>query len=116
MPLQDLTPEKVRELYTQVGTRFGFDSSDWDTRDYVDISHLYIQPMYTISYVLSNDLALQIYQLEVDQPGQGLALYETLLSMQCSGILELANQLELQDPISADRLDALADLFGSGEF
>lgn len=116
MPLQDLTPEKVRELYTQVGTRFGFDSSDWDTRDYVDISHLYIQPMYTISYVLSNDLALQIYQQEVDQPGQGLALYETLLSMQCSGILELANQLELQDPISADRLDALADLFGSGEF
>lgn len=75
MEEEELTAENIHALYTQVGKEFGFDCMEWDTRDYVLVTHFFTEPMYIISYVVSNDAAFQLYELERSEPGAGVAKY-----------------------------------------
>lgn len=111
-----LTKENIMELYRQVGTDFGFDAFDWDPREFVTVIHFFTDPMYTVSYVVSNDLALQLYQLEQEDPGAGLALYEQILPSQESYILTFARDCGLESPFSEERLAAVATLFQKTSF
>ena len=107
----DLTPENVENLYKRVGTQFGFDVPDWNPREYVAILHLYTEPMYMISYVVSNDLAMQFYQMELEEPYSGLELYEESLISQESYILTFARDYGLKSPFDSARLEELRVLF-----
>jgi len=104
---KDLTAENVQALYEQIGQDFGLDSWDWDSQDYVLITHLYTNPMYLTSYVVSNDMALQIYQLEQAQPGSGLAVFQDCLLSQDSYILQFAQSYGLESPFAEGRLEAV---------
>lgn len=108
---EELTVQNLEALYEEIGKRFGFDSTQWDPRDYVTVLHLYTEPMYMISYVVSNDLALQFYQLEREQPGEGLRLYQRSLTSQDSYILAFAQDYGLQSPFTEDRMLQVKDLF-----
>ena len=79
LPAEELTPENIRELYAQVGEDFGFDSVEWDTREYVVLTHIYTEPMYLVSYVVSNDAAFQLYELEQAESGAGVEKYRGML-------------------------------------
>ena len=46
---------------------------------WIDIQHFFIAPFYVISYCISNDAALQIYQAEL-KDGSGLDVYRGLMS------------------------------------
>ncbi len=83
----DLTVENVQALYEQIGTNFGLSDLNWDSRDYVCIPHFFISPMYVISYVVSNDVALQLYRLEKAQAGKGLACLTESLTTTNTGIV-----------------------------
>lgn len=104
IPPQELSVESVRALYESVCLEFGFDSREWDSRDYVCVSHFLSYPMYMISYVACNDLALQIYQKELAERGSGLSLYERCLESQDSQILAFAEAYNLEDPLDPARL------------
>lgn len=106
-----LTAENVLALYAQIGSDFGLDSWDWDSRDFVTVTHFYTNPMYMISYVVSNDLAMQIYQRELESAGAGLSLYEQILSSQDSFLLTFAETYGLQSPFAEGRLQDAAKLF-----
>lgn len=106
-----LTVENVQALYRQIGAQFGFDQLEWDERDWVDVPHFFTNGMYVISYVLSNDLALQIYQLELEEKGKGLEVYEQIILSQETYILTFAETYGLMNPFSLDRLDALKALY-----
>ena len=67
--------------------------------------------MYMISYVVSNDLAMQIYQQELESTGAGLSLYEQILSSQDSFLLTFAETYGLQSPFAEGRLQDAAELF-----
>lgn len=108
---EDLTAENVQALYTDIGLRFGLDYWDWDPRDLVTVIHYYTHPMYIISYVVSNDLALQIYGLELAEAGQGLALYEKILESQDSYLLAFSETYGLKSPFNPERLEEQAALF-----
>ena len=101
---EELSAQSVRALYESIGLEFGFDSWAWDSRDYVCVSHFFGNPMYMISYVASNDLALQIYQTELQQEGSGLALYERCLESQDSHLLTFAETYNLENPLELSRL------------
>ena len=96
LPAGELTGENLLALYEQIGTAYGFESWDWDRRDLVTVPHFYEHPLYVISYVVSNDAALQLYQLELAAPGEGTRKFldhlatgeETLLSFLASAELE----------------------------
>ncbi len=106
----DLTVENVIALYDQIGSAFGFDSWGWDSRDFVCIPHLFIQPLYMISYVVSNDLALQIYQQELDESGAGLETYRKCLESQDTEMLAFAKAYGLKNPLSSSRVKSVAAL------
>ena len=106
-----LTAENVIDLFQTVGTQCGFDTISWDPREYVTVQHFYTDPMYVVSYVVSNDLALQIYQMELAQPGTGLRLYEQILPSQDSCLLAFAENNGLQSPFSDGRLQEVSKLF-----
>ena len=100
-----LTPEGIRALYEEVGLEFGFDSRNWDSREFVTINHFYTEPMYIISYVVSNDVAFQIYQKEKVSEGAGLEVYETCLGSEDSYLLWFADNYGLDSPFAPGRLE-----------
>lgn len=110
---EDLTVENVLALYEKIGLQFGFDSWNWDRRDFVTVGHFFTNPMYTISYVVSNDLAMQFYQMEIRQPGAGLELYEQCLTSQDSYIIQFAEDYGLVSPFAEGHLQTMAETFSS---
>ena len=106
-----LTVENVYALYEKIGTRFGFDVWGWDCRDFVVIGHFFTDPMYIISYVMSNDAALQLYQMEQKETGAGLALYEKELATQQTEFLAFLKEAGLESPLAVGRLDKVKQTF-----
>ena len=103
--------ENVQALYEDIGLRFGFDSWAWDSRDYVSVTHFFTNPMYLMGYVVSNDLAMQIYDLELGEAGAGLSLYEQCLESQESYIVCFAEQYGLESPFAPGRLEKVSAHF-----
>ena len=103
LPEEELTGQRVLELYEQVCAGYGFRSLDWDPRDMVTVPHFYEMPHYVISYVVSNDAAMQLYEMELQQPGTGAESFEQHLTTEAEGFLEFIREAELKSPF--DRID-----------
>ncbi len=101
---EDLTVEGIQQLYAQVCTAYGVDTEGWDSREYVCIPHFVESPMYIISYVVSNDAALQIYQKELQQTGMGLAVIEENLGSTEAYLLSFLTAAGLESPFDQGRL------------
>ena len=108
---EELTAENFQALYEKTCLEFGFDAFGFDPREYVAISHLYIGPMYMPSYVVSNDLAMQIYQLELDEEGKGLELYEECRYSQDAYLADFVDTYGLEDPLTPGRIKQVAEIF-----
>ena len=106
-----LTAENIMALYETTCADFGFESWDWDSRDFISVVHFFTEPMYMISYLVSNDLAIQFYQMEQTSPGTGLALYEQILQSEDSDIIVFAEAYGLESPFAENRPEALAGTF-----
>lgn len=101
----ELTAENVYALYAQIGMDFGFDTWGWDSRDFVMIGHYYTDPLYIVSYVVSNDAALQLYQMEIEESGSGLELYEEKLKTEQTYFLAFLEEAGLESPFATGRLE-----------
>ena len=112
MAPEALTAENIRALYSQVAGEYGL-SEIVDSRGYVNISHLFHSPMYVISYVVSNDAAMQLYQMERHQAGSGLSCYNTILSTQPTGFVAFVNEIGLESPFQEGHINAVKTLFES---
>ena len=110
LPEEELTAENIRKLFGQVGTAYGFDSWGFDSRSYVMVSHFFTSPMYVIGYVVSNDVALQIYEMELMQHGSGLACLENNLTTRHSGIVAFAEAAGLESPFAAGRMTRIKEI------
>ena len=111
---EDLTLENVNAMALACAREFGLES-EWgdayDSTSWVDISHFFQQPMYIISYIASDSLAIQFYEQELAQQGRGLELYED--AMELAGdteFMDLASELGLRDPLSAQQVQSIAKL------
>lgn len=100
LPAEELTAERINGLYTQICDNYGISSQ----MSYVLITHFYTNPMYVISYVLSNDAALQIYQLEKAESGAGLACYTGQLAGTESDFLTFLQYAGLESPFTVGRI------------
>ncbi|MBE6933830.1 MAG: hypothetical protein E7462_02085 [Ruminococcaceae bacterium] len=100
----ELTVENVLKIYEEVGTAFGFPVWGWDSRDFVLIGHFFTDPMYILSYVVSNDVAFQLYQLEQSQAGKGLELYKKELSTTQIYFLSFVEEAGLESPFAPNRV------------
>ena len=102
--LENPTVEAVEALYDRVCREYGFDSWGFDSRSYVDVTHFYTNPMYIVSYVVSNDVAFQIYQMELAEEGAGLALLKESLYSHESWLLTFAETYGLESPLAEGRV------------
>ncbi len=108
---EDLTAENLYALYDQVARDFGIDVPGYDRREFVTINHYYTNPLYIISYVVSNDAAMQIYQLEQETPGAGLALMEESLYTQQYYFQDFLREAGLESPFAPGRIQAVKQIF-----
>ena len=75
------------------------------------LPHIFISPLYIISYIVSNDAALQIYQLEAAETGAGWKLYEQSLVTQQAYFLAFVEEAGLESPFAPGRLEKVRDTF-----
>jgi oligoendopeptidase F len=110
----DVTLENINAIALDCAHAFGMESSwgdGYDGRSWVEITHFFQQPLYIISYIASDSLAVQFYQQELAGEGQGLKLYEKAIELAADReFLALAEQLGLRDPLSEAQVKATADL------
>ena len=72
--------------------------------EYVLVPHFYTSPLYVISYVVSNDAALQIYQMEQAATGTGRKCLEESLYTSQGYFLAFLEEAGLKSPFAAGRL------------
>ena len=101
---EELTVEGIQTLYEETCVAYGLDVPGWDSRDYVLVPHFYERPLYIISYVLSNDAALQIYEMELEEKGKGLACFEANLTSGQYEFLAFLEEAGLTSPFATGRL------------
>lgn len=107
---EDLTVENLNAIYRQVAQDFGFDSVGWHEAEWTGVTHFYTNPFYVISYVVSGDGAMQLYQLELGEAGAGLELFQELLKTdEDIPLLTLLEQSGLESPF--DRIPQVATTF-----
>jgi oligoendopeptidase F len=109
----DLSVEGLYGLYEEVAQAYGFESVGYDKREFVTITHYYTNPMYIISYVVSNDAAMQLYQMELEEPGAGLSRFEENLDTQVSYFLEFLDSAGLESPFAEGRIQQVRSFFRS---
>lgn len=109
LPEAELTPEGLRNLYALTAKEFGIDEALFDSRDFVTVTHFYTNPMYIISYVVSNDAAMQLYQLELAESGAGRSRYEKNLDTLEMYFLAFLEEAGLRSPF--DRVAEVRDFF-----
>ena len=109
----DLTTANLYDLYDRIVREYSFDTAGYDPREFVTIPHFYTNPMYVISYVVSNDAALQLYQLEKETPGAGLQCFEENLDTQESYFLAFLETAGLESPFAEGRLEQVKATFES---
>lgn len=104
LPPEERTAEGIRVLFEEVCTDYGFGTWNFDSSLFVNITHFYTSPQYVISYVVSNDAAIQIYQQELAQAGAGLELYQKSLSSLEGSFLRFLENQGLESPFAEGRM------------
>ena len=105
---EELTVQRIRDVFEQTCEDFGLDCWELDSRSYTTISHFFTQPFYVISYVVSNDAAFQLYQLEQQEPGVGLQIYLDNLDTEQEDFLPFLEEAGLESPFLEDRIPKVA--------
>ena len=111
LPTEELTVEGLYALYEKIAQEYGFESVGYDPREFVSIPHFYTNPLYVFSYVVSNDAALQLYQLEQETPGAGLDCFEANLDTQEVYFLSFLNTANLESPFAEGRMEKVQKTF-----
>lgn len=111
IPAEELTVERVGELYREICTEYGFDSWNWDSRDWITINHLFIAPFYVVSYVTSNDIAMQLYELELEEAGAGLELFEEFAAGCPGQLIAFTQEAGLESPFQQSHLEEVCETF-----
>ena len=111
---ESVTLENVNAIALECAHAFGLESEwgdSYDSRSWVEITHFFQQPLYIISYLASDSLAIQFFEQEQAEAGRGLKLYEQALDLAGdTEFMELAEQLGLRDPLGGEQVKATADL------
>ncbi len=114
LPDEELTAEKLNEVFLECYEEFGmgmYGLEDILAPGWIDIHHFFIAPFYVISYCISLDAALQVYQTEL-RSGNGLETYRALMrSASGNTILALLEEAGLESPFKEGRIAELADFF-----
>lgn len=110
----ELTADNINALFLSLMEEYGLCSSadaGYYAMSWIDITHFFTSPFYVISYVISNDAAMELYQLECEQAGAGWDKYMEMMPREYDTLPETLNAAGLASPFAAGRAEALAAVF-----
>ena len=110
MQPEDVTVENIRSLYGQIAGGYGLGELV-DSRSYVNVTHLFSSPLYVISYVVSHDAAMQLYQMESQSKSLGLDCYHAMLTTRQTKFLAFLEEAGLKSPFAEGHIKSLSELF-----
>lgn len=114
LPDEELTAENLNRIFMECNEEFGMSAPGLEyiiAPGWIDIQHFFIAPYYVISYCISNDVALQIYQIELES-GAGLETYYDLMyAAPGNTVLALLDENGMQSPFEHGSMKELADFF-----
>lgn len=116
MDPDDLTVDGVFDLFEEVGSDYGFDAWGIDGRQFVSIQHFFTSPCYVFSYVVSNDAAIQFYQMEAEESGTGLELFLEQLATEEEDFLAFVEAAGLKSPFEKGRIESVAETLSQALF
>ncbi|MBQ2307828.1 MAG: hypothetical protein II184_09985 [Clostridia bacterium] len=110
LPENELTVEGLNALARQALAEFGMDNYYPDFEFlWATVPHFYQQAFYVMSYITSNAVALQLYELEQAHTGDGVNKYFELLEWDASmNFKENVERAGLTSPFSGDAVEKLA--------
>ena len=108
MDPDDLTVDVVFDLFEEVGADYGFDAWGIEGSMFVSIQHFFTSPCYVFSYVVSNDAAMQLYQMEAAESGAGLKLFMEQLATEEEDFLAFVEAAGLDSPFKKGRIQTVA--------
>ncbi len=114
LPEDKLNAKGLSDLFLECNRKYGISMLYMGMEDllspgWVDIQHFFVAPYYVISYCVSNDTALQVYERELAE-GKGLELFYDLLQQDRESTLpELTEGAGLESPFATGRIKTLAD-------
>ena len=115
LPDEELTVEKINELFLQCNQDFGsyyFGFDFYYSTYWIDVVHFFEVPYYVISYCVSADTALQVYEAEDETPGAGVDAYFRLLDRESgAGVQQVMEDAQLDNPFRSGSLSEIADFF-----
>ncbi len=110
----EITLEKLTELAKNAAIEVGIDEVNADrlSTSWFEIQHIYISPMYYVSYAISNDVALQILEAELNDSGSGgVRAFEKLITKDHSlPLYESITKIGFESPFSEGRAEKIAAL------
>ncbi|MBO6061473.1 MAG: hypothetical protein J6P98_05085, partial [Clostridia bacterium] len=119
LPADELTQEKLDEVYAQCIKDYGLEDegSIWTNEKFwIASSHFFSYPGYVISYSVSAVAALQICRMEAEEPGAGVDAYLRLLDRtRGKKFAAVIEEAELDSPFEAETIEKTAE-FLSGAF
>ena len=108
---EDLTVDYLNSVFLTLTKDYGFCEPGYESlygKLWMDITHFFEQPFYVITYPVSHDIAMQIFQLEEADPGEGLAKFLAMLPREYPGMLDSALNAGLESPFDPGRLEKVA--------
>lgn len=114
LPEDQLNAEGLNQLFLECNEKYGMSMlyagmEQLLAPGWIDVQHFFVAPYYVISYCVSNDTALRVYERELNE-GDGLELYYELLSQDRDSTLpELTEAVGLGSPFAQGRIRELAD-------
>ena len=107
--------EEINALFLQCCKDYGVYEEGFDfyySQSWIDVLHFFEAPYYIISYCVSAETALQVYELEQAEAGEGAAAFFRLLDRDYeAGVQQIMEDAELQNPFREEVLEQAADFF-----
>ena len=114
LPQEELNLENICAIARRQAERFGYGSenSDYYAKAWMRVSHLFEMPFYTFSYATSMDVALQLWEIALEDESQAVEAYLTLLKREQSWeFIQNVEAAGLKSPFAPGRMEHLAQLF-----
>ncbi len=110
-PPEELTVDYVNQVFLQMCEDYGFCETGYEglySMLWIDITHFFEQPFYVITYPVSHDIAMQVFQLEEETPGAGMEKFLEMLPREYPDMLDTALNAGLESPFDPGRLEKVA--------
>ena len=105
LPEEERTAERLNALSAECLREFGCDDSEQNVLWWTQIDHLFQMPFYVVSYCVSVDAAMQIYELAMESPKEAWNVYCELLNMPDLSFSEALQEAGLESPFAPGRIE-----------